>query len=107
MLLQFDYLKINHEQALSETYAVLSCIKIQSIMLLMITLKKTNENLTNVYISEAGLFSRVFLDEALVIYIFSKSRKIPIEEETAVMATNLKRVSFMYILSLAGVLKVI
>ena len=49
----------------------------------------------------------VFLDEALVIYIFSKSRKILIEEETAVMATNLKRVSFMYILSLAGALKVI
>ena len=70
-------------------------------------LKKANENVTNVYISEAGLFSQCFLDEALVIYISSKSRKIPIEEETAIMATNLKWVSFMYILSLAGVLKVI
>ena len=70
-------------------------------------LKKANENLTNVYISEAGLFSQCFLDEALVVYISSKSIKIPIEEEAAVMATNLKWVSFMYILSLAGVLKVI
>ena len=59
------------------------------------------------YISEAGPFSQCFFDEVLVIYISSKSRKIPIEEETAVMATNLKWVSFMYILSLAGVLKVI
>ena len=50
------------------------------------------------YISEAGLFSQCFLDEALVIYISSKSIKIPIEEEAAVMATNLKWVSFMYIL---------
>ena len=50
------------------------------------------------YISETGLFSQCFLDEALVIYISSKSRKIPTEEEAAVMATNLKWVSFMYIL---------
>ena len=70
-------------------------------------LKKANENLTNVYISEAGLFSQCFLDEALVIYISSKSIKIPIEEEAAVMATNFKWMIFMYILSLAGVLKVI
>ena len=71
-------------------------------------LKKANENLTNVYISEAGLFSQCFFDEALVIYISSKSIKIPIEvEETVVMATNLKWVSVMYILSLADVLKVI
>ena len=59
------------------------------------------------YISEAGLFSQCFLDEALVIYISSKSRKTPTEEEAAVMTTNLKWVSFMYNLSLAGVLKVI
>ena len=70
-------------------------------------LKKANGKLTNVYISEAGLFSQCFLDEALVIYISSKSIKIPIEEEAAVMATNFKWMIFMYILSLAGVLKVI
>ena len=70
-------------------------------------LKKANENLTNVYISEAGLFSQCFLEEALVIYISSKSRNTRTEEEAAVVTTNLKWVSFMYNLSLAGVLKVI
>ena len=59
------------------------------------------------YISEASLFSQCFLDEALVIYISSKSRKTSTAEEAAVMTTNLKWVSFMYNLSLAGVLKVI
>ena len=41
------------------------------------------------YISDAGLFSQCLSDETLVIYISSKSRKIAVEEETAVMATNL------------------
>ena len=61
-------------------------------------LKKANENLTNVYISKAGLFSQCFLDVALLIYIPSKFKKIGVEEEAAVMPTNLKWVSFMYIL---------
>ena len=50
------------------------------------------------YISKAGLFSQCFLDVALLIYISSKSKKIGVEEEAAVIATNLKWVSFMYIL---------
>ena len=45
--------------------------------------------------SKAGLFSQCFLDLALLIYISSKSKKIGVEEEAAVMATNLKWVSFM------------
>ena len=48
--------------------------------------------------SKAGLFSQCFLDLALLIYISSKSKKIGVEEEAAVMATNLKWVSFMCIL---------
>ena len=50
------------------------------------------------YISKAGLFSQCFVDKALLIYISSKSKKIGVEEEVAVTATNLKWVSFMYIL---------
>ena len=48
--------------------------------------------------SKAGLFSQCFLDLALLIYISSKSKKIGVEEEAAVIAANLKWVSFMYIL---------
>ena len=48
--------------------------------------------------SKAGLFSQCFLDLALLIYISRKSKKIGVEEEAAVIATNLKWVSFMYIL---------
>ena len=77
-------------------------------MLLMIILKtKKNENLTNKYISEAGLFSQCFSDDALVIYFSSTFRKITVEEETAVMTNHLKWASFTYIHSLAGVLKLI
>ena len=50
------------------------------------------------YIGKAGLFSQCFLDVALLIYFSSKSKKIGVEKETAVMATNLKWVRFMYIL---------
>ena len=46
------------------------------------------------YISNAGLFSQCFLDVALLIYISSKSKTIGVEEEAAVMPTNLKWVSF-------------
>ena len=60
-------------------------------MLLMIIFKKkANKNLTNLYISKAGLFSQYFLDKALLIYISSKSKKIGVEEEAAVTSTNLK-----------------
>ena len=60
-------------------------------MLLMIIFKKkANKNLTNLYISKAGLFSQCFLDKALLIYISSKSKKTGVEEEAAVTATNLK-----------------
>ena len=60
-------------------------------MLLMIIFKKkANKNLTNLYISKAGLFSQCFLDKALLIYISSKSKKIGVEEEAAVTSTNLK-----------------
>ena len=67
--------------------------------------KKENENLSNKHISEAGLFSQSFSDDALVIYFSSTSRKIAVEEKTAVMANHLKWASFTYIHSLAGVLK--
>ena len=69
--------------------------------------RKADKNLTNVYISEAGLFSQCLSEEALVIYSSSISRKIAVEEEAAVMATSLKWSSFMCVLSLAGALKVI
>ena len=65
--------------------------------------KKADENMTNVYISEARLFSQCLSDEALVIYSSSKSRKIAVDEDAAVIATNLKWWSFMCVLSLAGV----
>ena len=64
--------------------------------------KKVDENVTNVYISEARLFSQCLSDEALVIYSSSKSRKIAVEEDAAVIATNLKWSSFKCVLSLAG-----
>ena len=57
--------------------------------------KKENENLTNKFFNEAGLFNQCFSDDALVIY-FSE-----------VMANHLKWASFTYIHSLAGVLKLI
>ena len=69
--------------------------------------KKEDENLTNMYISQAGLFSQCPSEEALIIYSSSKSRKIAVEEEAEVMTTNLKWSSFLCVLSLAGVLKVI
>ena len=69
--------------------------------------KKENENLSNKHISEAGLFSQSFSDDALVIYFSSTSRKIAVEEKTAVMANHLKWASFTYIHSLAGVSKLI
>ena len=67
--------------------------------------KKENENLTNKFFNEAGLFNQCFSDDALVIYFSSTSRKIAIEEKTAVMANHLKWAIFTYIHSLAGVLK--
>ena len=62
--------------------------------------KKANESLTDVYISEAGLFSQCLSNEALVIYSSSKSRKIAVKEEAAVMAFNLKWSRFTRVLSL-------
>ena len=59
------------------------------------------------YISQAGRFSQSPSEEALIIYSSSKSRKIAVEEEAEVMTTNLKWSSFLCVLSLAGVLKVI
>ena len=50
------------------------------------------------YTGKAGLFSQCFLDVALLIYFSSKSKMIGVEEEAAVMASNLKWVRFMYIL---------
>ena len=69
--------------------------------------KKENENLTNKYINEAGLFNQCFSDDALVIYFSSTSRKITVEEDSEVMENYLKWASFTYIHSLAGVLKLI
>ena len=69
--------------------------------------KKENENLTNKYINEAGLFNQCFSDDALVIYFSSTSRKITVEEDSEVMANHLKWAGFTYIHSLAGVLKLI
>ena len=98
-------------QSLASTLRKLCCIELYQNSKYYAThdyiRKKADEKLTNVYITEAGLFSQCLSDEALVIYSSSKSRKVAVEEEAAVMTTNLKWSSFMCVLSLADVLKVI
>ena len=98
-------------QSLASTLRKLCCIELYQNSKYYAThdyiRKKADENLTNMYISEAGLSSQCPSEEALIIYSSSKSRKIAVEEEAEVMTTNLKWSSFMCVLSLAGVLKVI
>lgn len=93
-------------QLLASTLKNLCCIELYQNSKYYATLdyirKKADENLTHVYISEVGLFRQCLSDEALVIYSSSKSRKIAVEEDAAVIATNLKWSSFKCVLSLAG-----
>ena len=115
ILLDFRFLVmlfwLVENQSLASTLRKLCCIELYQHSNYYAThdyiKKEENENLTNKNISEAGLFSQCFSDDALVIYFSSTSRRIAVEEETAVMANHLKWASFTYIHSLADVLKLI
>ena len=61
---------------------------------------------SNIHISENSLFSQCISDEALIVYSENKNKKLAIEKEAAVMSSNLKWSSFIWILVLANILKV-